>query len=70
MTSERLWLLSPKTRNNYWKHTGVVAYYKAGAGIKFIQTQCRHSSLDETNRYLKDLGLFENEEIIKNAPEI
>ena len=61
----------PKNYSLYcWKHTGVVAYYNAGAKIKFIQMQCRHSSLDETNRYLKDLGLFENEEILKNAPEI
>ncbi len=61
----------PKNYSLYcWKHTGVVAYYNAGAKIKFIQMQCRHSSLDETNKYLKDLGLFENDNIFENAPEI
>lgn len=53
-----------------WKHTGVVEYYKTGCGIKFIQMQCRHSSLDETDKYLKSLGLFENDDILNNAPEI
>jgi integrase len=52
------------------KHTGVVEYYKKGCGIKFIKEQCRHSNLAMTDKYLKSLGLFENEEIIKNAPEI
>ncbi|WP_448528926.1 tyrosine-type recombinase/integrase [Raineya sp.] len=52
------------------KHTGVVEYYKKGCGIKFIKEQCRHSSLEQTDKYLKSLGLFENEEILKNAPEI
>jgi integrase len=52
------------------KHTGVVEYYKKGCGIKFIKEQCRHSSLEQTDKYLKSLGLFENEEILRNAPEI
>lgn len=52
------------------KRTGVVEYYKKGCGIKFIKEQCRHSSLEQTDKYLKSLGLFENEEILKNAPEI
>ncbi len=61
----------PKNYSLYcWKHTGVVEYYKMGCGIKFIQMQCRHSSLDETDKYLKSLGLFENDEILNNAPEI
>lgn len=61
----------PKEYSLYcFKHTGVVEFYKKGCGIKFIQMQCRHSSLDMTNKYLKSLGLFENEEILNNAPEI
>ena len=52
------------------KHTGVVEYYKKGCGIKFIKEQCRHSSLEQTDKYLKSLGLFENEEILRNAPEL
>lgn len=61
----------PKNYSLYcWKHTGVVMYYRAGAKLKFIQMQCRHSSLDETNKYLKDLGLFDNDDILNNAPII
>ena len=61
----------PKAYKMYgWKHTGVVEYYKNGAGLKFIKEQCRHASIDETDKYLKSLGLFENEEIMNNAPEI
>ncbi|MDX1903872.1 MAG: site-specific integrase [Thermonemataceae bacterium] len=52
------------------KHTRVVEYYKNGCGIKFIKEQCRHSSLEQTDKYLKSLGLFENEEILRNAPRI
>ncbi|MCU0439147.1 MAG: tyrosine-type recombinase/integrase [Raineya sp.] len=64
-------LQMPKAYTLYcWKHTGVVEYYLAGCGLKFIQMQCRHASLDETNKYLKSLGLFENEEILRNAPRI
>jgi len=40
-----------------WKHTGVVRAYKAGVDLKTIQSQCRHSSLDMTDKYLKSLGL-------------
>ena len=53
-----------------WKHTGVSEHYKISKDIKFIQMQCRHSSLDETNKYLKGLGLFEHNENLDNAPEI
>ncbi|GAB3886134.1 tyrosine-type recombinase/integrase [Spirosoma agri] len=41
-----------------WKHTGVIALYKATKDVKLIQRQCRHSSLDQTDKYLRDLGLF------------
>ncbi len=53
-----------------WKHTGVSEHYKITKDIKFIQMQCRHSSLDETNKYLKGLGLFEHNENLDNAPTI
>jgi len=43
-----------------WKHSGVVAAYKAGIDIKTIQSQCRHHSLEQTDIYLKSLGLNEN----------
>ena len=40
-----------------WKHSGVVAAYNAGVDIKTIQNQCRHQSLEQTDIYLKSLGL-------------
>lgn len=40
-----------------WKHSGVVAAYHAGVDIKSIQNQCRHHSLEQTDIYLKSLGL-------------
>ena len=40
-----------------WKHSGVVSAYNAGVDIKTIQRQCRHSSLEQTDVYLKSLGL-------------
>lgn len=40
-----------------WKHSGVVAAYQAGVDIKSIQNQCRHHSLEQTDIYLKSLGL-------------
>jgi len=44
-----------------WKHTGVVAAYRAGIDIYAIMRQLRHHSLDMTQIYLKSLGLERNE---------
>ncbi|GAB3946178.1 hypothetical protein GCM10028805_16250 [Spirosoma harenae] len=44
-----------------WKHTGVVSMYRATKDVKLIQQQCRHGSLDQTDKYLRDLGLFLHE---------
>jgi integrase len=52
-----------------WKHSGVVAAYKAGIDIKTIQSQCRHQSLEQTDIYLKSLGLNLNLAINK-MPEL
>jgi integrase len=51
-----------------WKHTGVVMAYKAGVDIKSIQRQCRHSSIDMTDNYLKSLGLYDNEAFLMKMP--
>ena len=53
-----------------WKHTGVVKAYKAGVDIKSIQRQCRHTSIDMTDNYLKSLGLFDNKEFLLKMPGI
>ena len=53
-----------------WKHTGVVHHYLSGVGIKFIQQQCRHSSLDMTDKYLRSLKFAENSEMINKSPNL
>ena len=52
-----------------WKHSGVVSAYNAGVDIKTLQKQCRHHSLEQTDTYLKSLGLDENKAINK-IPEL
>jgi len=46
-----------------WKHSRVVAAYNAGVDIKTIQCQCRHHSLEQTDVYLKSLGIGVNQAI-------
>lgn len=41
-----------------YKHSGVIALYMATKDIKLCQAQCRHKSLEQTNNYLRDLGLL------------
>lgn len=48
-----------------WKHSGVVAAYNAGVDIKTIQNHCRHQSLEQTDIYLKSLGLGVSQAINK-----
>jgi integrase len=51
-----------KLNSNYtlysFKHTGAVALYKATKDIKLVQAQCRHQSIEQTNVYLRDLGVL------------
>jgi integrase len=51
-----------------WKHTGVIKLYQAIKDPKKIMEQCRHHSMEVTLIYLRDLGLFENEELENNFP--
>lgn len=53
-----------------WKHTGVVRAYKAGVDLKRIQLQCRHGSIQQTDTYLKSMGLYENLEIKLKMPAL
>lgn len=53
-----------------WKHTGAVKAVKAGINLKEIQIQLRHHSLDMTNEYLKNLGVFDLEQVEQRFPEI
>lgn len=53
-----------------WKHTGAIAAVKAGISLKYIQLQLRHSSLDQVNAYLKDIGLVDIGDLVDRFPEI
>ena len=53
-----------------WKHTGAIAAVKSGINVKELQLQLRHSSLDEVNEYLKNMGVDDCEGIINLFPKI
>lgn len=53
-----------------WKHTGVVMAYRAGIGIKDLQLQLRHHSLDMVNEYLKNLGVLDSDDLRNRFPTI
>lgn len=40
-----------------WKHTGAVACYRAGMKLKDLQLQMRHASIEETDGYLRSIGI-------------
>jgi integrase len=43
-----------------FKHTGAIALYKATRDIKLVQAQCRHSNIEQTNKYLRNLGVLDD----------
>ncbi len=54
-----------------WKVTGIVmAIRKGKIGLKDLQMQLRHHSLDQLNEYLRELGVLESVDIIDNFPKI
>ncbi len=53
-----------------WKSTGAVNAVKAGLGLKDIQLQLRHSSLEMTDIYLESIGVLDNKAIMNNFPEL
>ena len=63
--------LENKNYSQYsWKDTGVIALYRATKDVKLIQRMCRHGSLDQTDKYLKSLGMFLEAEILDSFPSI
>lgn len=61
----------PTTKTLYsWKHTGAVAAYNNGVDIKAIQIQCRHHSIEQTDTYLRSLGLKRNDAFRRGAKVI
>ncbi|MEW7277512.1 site-specific integrase [Aquimarina sp. 2201CG1-2-11] len=53
-----------------FKHTAAVNWYKAEKDIRKIQKMCRHTTVTTTERYLKSLGLLEDENAVSMLPEI
>lgn len=58
----------PYTLYSY-KHTGNIMLYLAGADPIAIQKHNRHTSLDQTLKYLRDLGMIRNEDVIMKFPK-
>lgn len=44
-----------------WKSTGAIAAVKAGVNIKDLKEQLRHSSLDMTDIYLRNIGVYDSD---------
>ena len=53
-----------------WKHTGAVMAVKAGVGVKELQMQLRHHSLDQVNEYLRQMGVWDMDGLRNSFPEI
>lgn len=53
-----------------WKHTGAVAAVKAGISLKHLQIQLRHHSLEEVDRYIRQLGVEDLDDLEEKFPAI
>jgi integrase len=53
-----------------WKHTGAVACVRAGASLKELQIQLRHHSLEEVDRYIRQLGVNDLKDLETRFPAI
>ena len=53
-----------------WKHTGAVACVRAGASLKELQIQLRHHSLEEVDKYIRQLGVNDLEDLEGRFPGI
>lgn len=53
-----------------WKHTGAVMAVRAGIGLKELQLQLRHHSLDQVNAYLRQLNVTDFSNLRKAFPGI
>lgn len=49
-----------------YKHSGAISLYRATKDIKLLQRQMRHKNLEQTNAYLRDLGLLTDFEGLNN----
>lgn len=53
-----------------WKHTGAKQAVKAGVGLKELQLQLRHHSLDQVDQYLRSLGVDDMKNLSEKYPGI
>lgn len=53
-----------------WKHTGVCKLYRKFKDVEMIRKHCRHSIITTTMIYLRDLGLFEDNELEEGFPTL
>jgi integrase len=53
-----------------WKHTGAIQAVKNGIGVKELQIQLRHHSLDQVNEYLRQMGVWDLKNLEQNFPAI
>lgn len=53
-----------------WKHTGAINAVKNGVGVKELQIQLRHHSLDQVNEYLRQMGVWDLKNLQANFPAI
>lgn len=53
-----------------FKHTGAIRLVKSGCSIKDIQMQMRHHSLDETDKYLRQMLATESDFLKNKFPEL
>lgn len=65
-------LLEIKGRYSFysWKHTGAVNAVEAGINIKHLQLQLRHSSLEITDEYLKNMRVLDSDDLKHRFPTI
>ncbi|MEO0471467.1 MAG: tyrosine-type recombinase/integrase [Bacteroidota bacterium] len=60
----------PKYKLYSWKHTGAIMAVKAGISLKQLQIQLRHASLDQTDQYLRAMGVNDLEDLQKRFPAL
>jgi integrase len=53
-----------------WKHTGAYLAVRAGIHAKDLQIQMRHHSLDETDKYLRQLSVSELKDFADKMPRL
>ncbi len=53
-----------------WRHTGAVQFIKAGGKPKHLQLQMGHATLEQTDQYLRQMGIQDLGELSEIFPEL